>query len=139
MAPTLQHSVENQDHPGEEEARLPLPPKLAACAGAVVSNLNSHFLFYFEILPGISGMQRRAGCKMLSTDRSHWLEAGARGGKLTTRQAWPLGLGLDAARPGREDDALVHQTAGCGASQEALGDSITQRKAGLEMKLSSQE
>lgn len=58
-----------------ERDQDPLCPELATPARAVASNLNSHFLFYFEILSGISGMLRRAICKALSTECSHWLQA----------------------------------------------------------------
>ena len=56
----------------EEGDQDPLHPKLAAPAGAVATNLNSHFLLYFEV-SGISGLLRHASCEALSSECSHWL------------------------------------------------------------------
>lgn len=83
---------------GEGDAK-PSLPKVGSPARAVASNLNSHFLFYFEILSGILGMLRRASCRALSTERSRWLEAGERKWKQISCQDQPSGSeGLGGTR-----------------------------------------
>lgn len=83
--------VENRD-PALGGDAGPCNPKLAAPARAVASNLNSHFLFYFEILSGILGMLRRASRKAPSTEWSCWLEAGVPEWKQITCQDCPSDL-----------------------------------------------
>lgn len=70
---------------GEGDAK-PSLPKVGSPARAVASNLNSHFLFYFEILSGILGMLRRASCTALSTELvAGWRQESANGNKSLVR------------------------------------------------------
>lgn len=98
------HITENQDLAGVggEEAKPPGSPRLTASAGAAVSNLNSHFLFYFEVLSRILGMLRRASCKArVQNGHTGWGQARA-GRKNRSSAGLACGSGSGADAPGRE-------------------------------------